>query len=68
MYLKKVTNQRKIEQLSSIMPFCFGTWYRKMNENGRQAQNEQGFNLYTCMVDIELKTALENKEFTRVEN
>lgn len=68
MYLKKVTNQRKIDQLSSILPFYIGTWYRKMNENGRQAQNEQGFNLYTCMVDIELKTALENKEFTRVEN
>ena len=67
MYLKKVTNQREIERLSSMMPFCSGTWYRKMTENDRQAQNENGSKLYTCMVDEEVKKALENKEFTKVE-
>lgn len=67
MYLQKIKSKKKLEELSQLMPFSFGTWYRKMNDNGIQAQNSKGFNLYTCMSDTEVKLALESKEFTNIE-
>lgn len=68
MYLKKVTNKKKLKVLQGLMPFKMdGTWYRKMNEDGTQAKNERGFYLYSCLADSELKHALESGEFTRVE-
>lgn len=67
MYLQKIKSKKKLEELNQLIPFSFGTWYRKMNDNGTQAQNSKGFNLYTCMSDIEVKIALYNKEFNKVE-
>lgn len=67
MYLKKIKSNKKLEELNQLMPFSFGTWYRKMNDNGIQAQNLKGLNLYTCMSDTEVKLALHNKEFNKVE-
>lgn len=66
MYLKKV-NGLEQKQLHIIMPFCSGVWYQKMNEDGTAKQNERDSKLYTCMIESELKLALENKEFTKVE-
>lgn len=67
MYLQKIKSKKKLEELNQLMPFSFGTWYRKMNDNGIQAQNSKGFNLYTCMSDIEVKIALEANEFTKID-
>jgi len=67
MYLKKVSELER-KQLRRIVPFGSGVWYQKMNEDGMAKQNERGSKLYTCMIESELKIALENKEFTRVEN
>lgn len=67
MYLQKIKSNKKLEELNRLMPFSFGTWYRKMNDNSIQAQNSKGFNLYTCMSDTEVKLALYNKEFNKVE-
>lgn len=67
MYLQKIKSKKKLEELNQLMPFSFGTWYRKMNDNGIQSQNLKGFNLYTCMSDTEVKLALEANEFTKID-
>ncbi|GHU35861.1 hypothetical protein FACS1894192_01320 [Bacilli bacterium] len=66
MYLKKLDPKTQ-KEYTKLKPFVSGTWYLKMNEDGTEAKNARGSSLVTCMADEDLRLALADGEFTRVE-